>query len=88
MSPQNCGPDCILGLDLEVLSRQSFNSLLQFSIAASNSLSRQYLFLQHFILSRQGFLCRDISFFSPLTLCPARSVVLSILCRDTLIYGY
>ena len=45
-------------------------------------------FLQHFILSQQGFLCRDRSFFGPLTLCPTRSVILSILCRDVLIYGY
>ena len=63
MDPQNSGLDCIFGRDLKVLSRQSFNSLLQFSIAACNILSRQYLFLQHvysvateFPLSRQVFL--------------------------------
>ena len=88
MDLQNFGLDCILGHDMKVLSRLSFNSLLQFSVAAWNSLSRQYLFLQHFILSQQGFLCRDKSFFGSLTLCPARSVVLSILCHDALIYGY
>ena len=88
MDPQNSCPDCILGRDLKVLSRQSFNSLLQFSFAAWNSLSRQYLFFQHFILSRQGFLCCDRSFFGSLTFFPARSVVLSILCRNALIYGY
>ena len=41
-----------------------------------------------FILSRQSFLCRDKSFFGSLTICPARSVVLSILCRDNLMYVY
>ena len=63
MDPQNSGPDCILSHDLKVLSRQSFNSLLQFSITACSSLSRQCLFLQHvyyvatkFPLSRKIFL--------------------------------
>ena len=88
MDPKNVGLDCIVGRDLKVLSRHSFNSLLQFSVATWNSMSQQYLFLQHFILSRQGFLYRDRSFFGSLTLCPARSIVLSILCRETLIYGY
>ena len=40
MDPQNSSLDCILGRDLKVLSRQSFNSLLQFSIAACSILSR------------------------------------------------
>ena len=88
MNSQNSGSDCILDRDLKVLSRQSFNSLLQFSVVACNSLSRQYLFLQHFILSRQSFLCRDRSFFGSLTLCPTRFVVLSFLCVDTLMCGY
>ena len=63
MDPQNSGSDCILGRNLKVLLRQSFNSLLQVSVAACNSLSQQYLFLQHiysittkFPLSRQIFL--------------------------------
>ena len=63
MDPQNSGPDCILGHNLKVLSRQSVNSLLLFSVVACSILSRQYLFLQHvyfvairFILSRQIFL--------------------------------
>ena len=77
----------ILGHDLKVLSRQSFNSLLQLSIAACSILSQQYLFLQHFILSRQGFLCHDKSFFGSLKLYPARFVVLSILCCNTLMCG-
>ena len=47
MDPQNSGPDCILGHDLKVLSRQSVNSLLLFSVVACSILSRQYLFLQH-----------------------------------------
>ena len=47
MDPQNSSPDCILGRDLKVLSRHSVNSLLLFSVAAYNILSRQYLFLQH-----------------------------------------
>ena len=45
------------------------------------------MFLQHFILSRKSFLCRDKSFFGSLTLCTTRSVVLSILCHDTLMCG-
>ena len=40
MDPQNSGPDCILGRDLKVLLRQSFNSLSQASVAACSSLSR------------------------------------------------
>ena len=40
MDPQNSSPDCILGHDLKVLSRQSFNSMLQFSIAACSIFSR------------------------------------------------
>ena len=47
MDPQNFGPDYIHGRDLKVLSQQSFNSLLQFFVAACNSLSRPYLLLQH-----------------------------------------
>ena len=50
MDPQNFSPDCILGRDLKVLSRQSFNPLLQFSVVAWNSLSRQYLFLLVIVL--------------------------------------
>ena len=75
MDPQNSNPDCILGRDLKVLSRQSFNSLLQFSVACS-------------ILSQQSFLYRDKSFFGSLTLCPTRSVVLSIICHDILMCVY
>ena len=63
MNPKNSGPDCILGRDLKVLLRQSFNSLLQVSVAACSSLSRHHLFLQHiyfiatkFPLSRHIFL--------------------------------
>ena len=63
MNPQNSGPYCILGRNLKVFSQQSFNSLLQFSVVACSSLSRQYLFLQQvysvvtrFPLSRQIFL--------------------------------
>ena len=63
MNPQNSGPDCILGRDLKVLLRKSFNSLLQVSIVACDSLSQQYLFLHNiysvvtkFSLSRQIFL--------------------------------
>ena len=46
-------------------------------------------FFSIFILSRQSFLlCLDRSFFGSLTICPARSVVLSILCRDNLMCVY
>ena len=83
MDPQNSGPDCILGRDLKVLSRQSFNSLLQRAAFCCDTL----LFLQHFILPRQSFLYHNRSFFGSLTLCPTRSVVLSILCCDTLMCG-
>ena len=46
------------------------------------------LFFIIFILSRQSFLCRDRSFFGSLTICLARSIVLSVLCRDNLMCGY
>ena len=39
-------------------------------------------------MSQQSFLCRDRSFFGSLTTCLARSVVLSVLCRDNLMCGY
>ena len=41
-----------------------------------------------FILSRQSFLCCDIYFFGSLTICPVRSVILSILCCDNLMCVY
>ena len=82
MDPQNSDPDYILGINLKVLSRQSFNSLLQFSVATCSILSRQYLFLQH-VYS----VAIDLS-LTLLTLCPARSVVLSILCCDILMCVY
>ena len=50
MNPQNSSSYCILGRDLKVLSRQSFNSLLQFSIADCNILS-QYAFISSAISS-------------------------------------
>ena len=63
MNPQNSDSDCILTRDLKVLLVQSFNSLLQVSVTACSSLSRQYLFLQHIYsvvtkkdMSRQIFL--------------------------------
>ena len=84
MDPQNSGRDCILCRDLKVFSSQSFNSLLQYAAFCCDTL----LFLQHFIRSQQSFLCRDRSLFGCLTLYPARSVVLSILCRDTLMCGW
>ena len=37
---------------------------------------------------RQSFLYRDRSFFGSLTICLARSVFLSVLCRDNLMCGY
>ena len=40
------------------------------------------------ILSRQGFLCRDRSFFGSFTLCPTTYVILSILCHDILMCVY
>ena len=46
------------------------------------------LFFSIFILSRQSFLCHDRSFLGSLTNCLARSVVLSILCRDNLMCDY
>ena len=60
------------------------SSLLQCAAFCHNTL----LFLPHFILSQQSFLCRDRSFFGSLTLCPAKYVVPSIICRDTLMCGY
>ena len=63
MDPQNSGLDCILCRDLKVWLRQSFNSLLQVSIAACSSLSQPApcaSFLNsvaiEFSLSRQIFL--------------------------------
>ena len=63
MDPQNFSPYCILGRDLKVLLRQSFDSLLQVSIVACSSLFPLYLFIQHiysfvtkFPLSGQIFL--------------------------------
>ena len=63
MNPQNSGPYCILGRDLKLLSRQSFNSLLQFSIAACSILLRHafvssafYSIATKFPLSRHIFL--------------------------------
>ena len=95
MDPQNSGPYYILCRDLKVLLRQSFNYLLQVSVAACSSLSRQsflghdsILFFSIFILSRQSFLCRDKSFFSSLTIYLARYVVLSVLCCDNLMCDY
>ena len=35
----------------------------------------------------QSFLCRDKYFFVSLTICLARSIVLSVLCRDNLMCG-
>ena len=84
MDPQNSGPDCILGCDLKVLSGQSFNSLLQHAAVCRDSIC----FFSIFILSQQSFLCHNKSFFGSLTLCPARSVSLSILCRDSLMCVY
>ena len=64
MDPQNFGPDCILGRNLKVLLRQSFNSLLQFFVAACKAVCRDSIcFFNIFIsvttkfpLSRQIFL--------------------------------
>ena len=88
MDPQNFSPNCILGRDLKVLLRQSFDSLLQVSIAACSSLLPLYLFLQHIYSFVTKFLYRDRSFFGSLTLCPVRSVVQSILCCDNLMCVY
>ena len=55
MDPQNFSPDCILGRDLKVLLRQSFDSLLQVSVVACRSLSQQYLFLQHIYFVKTKF---------------------------------
>ena len=41
-------------------------------------------FFSIFILSQQIFLCRDRSFFGSLTLCSARSIILSILCHNNI----
>ena len=45
-------------------------------------------FFSIFILSWQSFLYRNRSFFGSLTICPVRSIVLSILCRDNLMCVY
>ena len=52
MDPKNSSPDCILGRDLKVLSRQSFNSLLQFCFAACSILS-QHAFVSSTCLFRR-----------------------------------
>ena len=106
MDPQNSGSDCILYSDLEVLSRQSFQSSSQVSVVACSRLSQHVpcvpswipsrqsflgrdiiLFFSIFILSQQSFLCRNRSFFGSLTICLAKSVVLTFLCRDNLMCG-
>ena len=58
------------------------------SVATKFPWSQQYSFLQHIHFVATEFLCRDISFFGSLTICLARSVVLSVLCRDNLMCGY
>ena len=59
-------------------------SLLQHTTSCRNN----NCFFSMFTLSWQSFLCCDRSFFGSLTLYPARSVVLSILCRDILMCVY
>ena len=63
MNLKNFGPDCILGRDLKVLLRQSFDSLLQHAIVCRDNI---------FIQSRQSFLCHDRSLFGSLTLLPCK----------------
>ena len=55
MNAQNFGPDFILDNNLKLLLRQSFNYLLQVSVAAYSSLSRHYLFLQHIYSVTKNF---------------------------------
>ena len=59
-----------------IQSRQSF--LGRYSI----------IFFSIIILSRQRKFYRDRSFFGSLTICLARFVVLSVLCRNNLMCGY
>ena len=75
MDPQNSGPDCILGGDRVLILCCSF--LLQHGTVYPDSICFFNILFFH-----------DRSFFGSLTLCSTRSVVLSILCHDVLIYGY
>ena len=50
--------------------------------------SRQYLFLHHIYSVETKFPLCDKSFFGSLTICHARSIFLSILCRDNLMCVY
>ena len=62
--------------------------LLGFSRDKVSLVATVFFFFSIFILSRQSFLCHDRYFFGSLTICPARFVVLSILCRDNLMCDY
>ena len=85
MDPQNYGPDYILGRDLKVLSRQSVDSLLLFSVGACSILSRQYLFLQH-VYSVVTDLSMALSHFvlQGLSFCPFYAAIFSCVFTGTI----
>ena len=94
MDPQNSGPDCILYRDLEVFNLHR-KSLLQHAVVCRDLFPMlllgfrrdSILFFSIFIMSRLSFLCHDRSFFGSLTICLAKSAVLTVLCCDNLMCG-
>ena len=90
MDPQNSSPDCILCHDLKMLQHAVVCHDLLPGLLLGFSRDKVSLVATIFFSSEYSFykLCRDRSFFGYLTICLARSVVLSALCHYNLKYGY